>query len=37
MRQRLGAVGGTLTLQSAPGEGTHVRAFVPGDRSKPRP
>jgi signal transduction histidine kinase len=36
MRQRLGAVGGTLTLQSAPGEGTHVRAFVPSDRSKPR-
>jgi signal transduction histidine kinase len=37
MRQRLSGVGGTLNIDSAPRQGTTVRAFVPRDRSIPIP
>ena len=34
MHDRIEAVGGRLTIESSPGEGTHIMAFVPlGDRS----
>ena len=29
MRDRLGAVGGTLEIESAPGKGTRIRGTVP--------
>jgi signal transduction histidine kinase len=29
MRDRLGAVGGSLVLDSAPGEGSHIRGSIP--------
>jgi signal transduction histidine kinase len=29
MRDRLGAVGGTLQIESSPGKGTHIRGAVP--------
>jgi signal transduction histidine kinase len=33
MRERLGLIGGTLTIESAPGRGTKVVADVPGVRT----
>jgi signal transduction histidine kinase len=33
MRERAEAVGGRFSVASAPGEGTHVSAWVPLDRS----
>ncbi|MGK5547840.1 sensor histidine kinase [Streptomyces sp. URMC 127] len=37
MRERIAALGGTLTVESAPGEGTAIAAVVPvGDGARPR-
>ena len=36
MRDRIGAVGGTLRIESAPGAGTHVHGAVPVGASTPR-
>ena len=33
MRERMGLVGGTLTIDSAPGRGTRIVAVVPGSRA----
>jgi signal transduction histidine kinase len=35
MRDRLGAIGGTLEVDSAPGEGARVRGRVPVDDAMP--
>jgi signal transduction histidine kinase len=37
MRDRLGAIGGTLEVQSAPGEGTRVRGRIPVGAEAPDP
>jgi signal transduction histidine kinase len=37
MRDRLGAIGGTLTIDSAPGQGTRVSGHVPDPWLKPIP
>jgi signal transduction histidine kinase len=34
MRERVAMVGGTLTIESAPGQGTIVRAEIPFNREK---
>jgi signal transduction histidine kinase len=34
MQERVGALGGTLTIESAPGEGTRLSCMVPLDSSK---
>ncbi|HEY5697310.1 MAG TPA: sensor histidine kinase [Acidimicrobiales bacterium] len=37
MRDRLGAIGGTLEIDSAPGEGSRIRGHVPVDVAPPEP
>ena len=37
MQDRLGAIGGTLSIESAPGKGTTVRAFIPARPLDPVP
>jgi signal transduction histidine kinase len=37
MRDRLGAIGGTLEVHSAPGEGTQVRGRIPVGAEAPDP
>ncbi len=37
MRERVEMVGGTLTIESAPGKGTTVRAEIPFNREKDKP